>query len=160
MSLVTSPQDARDAVRRNTDRAGTRVALEAGKAGTKLGAKTAVVGVKTGKAGTKLGARGAWFGAKAAARERLRPARDAKLKAQLTQTSRELASETSDLGDAVASLNQVITANRRAGARGRTRTIIGIVVGATMTYHLDPQNGRERRHASARRLRRLASRGG
>jgi hypothetical protein len=141
MSLVESPQEARDAVRRSTDRAGARIALEAG------------------KTGTKLGARGATFGAKAALREKLRPARDAKLKAQLAHTSRELASETSDLGDAVGSLNQVIKANRRAGARGRTRTIVGFVLGTIVTYHLDPQNGRERRRASAERLRQLASRG-
>jgi hypothetical protein len=141
MSLVESPQEARDAVRRSTDRAGARVALEAG------------------KAGTKLGVRGAVFGAKAAVRKKLRPARDAKLKAQLAHTSRELASETSDLGDAVGSLNQVIKANRRAGARGRTRTIVGFVIGTIVTYHLDPQNGRERRRASAERLRQLASRG-
>jgi hypothetical protein len=140
MSLVESPQDALDAVRRSTDRAGARVALEAG------------------KVGTKLGARGAVFGAKAAAREKLRPAQDAKLKAQLAHTSRELASETSDLDDAVGSLNQVIKANRRAGARGRTRTIIGFVIGTIVTYHLDPQNGRERRRASAKRLRQLATR--
>jgi hypothetical protein len=140
MGIAESPQEARDAVRRTTDRAGARVALQAG------------------KAGTRLGARGALFGAKAAVREKLRPARDAKLKAQLAETSRELANETSDLGDAVGSLNQVIKANRRAGAHGRTRTIIGIAVGTVVTYHLDPQNGRERRHASAKRLRRLASR--
>jgi hypothetical protein len=141
MSLVESPQEVRDAVRRSTDRAGARVALEAG------------------KAGTKLGARGAVFGAKAALREKLRPARDAKLKAQLAHTSRELASETSDLGDTVGSLNQVIKANRRAGARGRTGTIVGFVIGTIVTYHLDPENGRERRRASAERLRQLASRG-
>jgi hypothetical protein len=158
MSLVESPKDARDAVRRSTDRASSRVALEAGKAGTKLGAKSAVAGVKAGKAGTKLGARGAVFGAKAAVRDKLRPARDAKLRAQLAHTSRELASETSDLGDAVGSLNQVIEANRRAGARGRARTIVGFVIGTIVTYHLDPQNGRERRRASAQRLRHLASR--
>jgi hypothetical protein len=157
-SLVESPQEVGDAVRRTAEHAGARVALEAGKAGTKLGAKGALVGAKAGKAGTKLGARGALFGGKAAAREKLRPARDAKLKAQLARTSHELASETSELGDAVGSLNQVIKANRRAGARGRTRTILGILIGATATYHLDPQHGRERRRASARRLGQLASR--
>jgi hypothetical protein len=141
MSLADSPQEVREAVRRSADHAGARVALEAGKAGTKLGAK------------------GALFGARAATREKLRPARNAKLKAQLARTSRELASETSELESAVGSLQDVIKANRTAGARGRTRTILGILIGAVATYHLDPQHGHERRRASARRLRQLASRG-
>ena len=158
MSLVESPQAARDAMRTTADRANARVAQEVGKAGTKLGTKGLVAGTKAAKAGTKVGAHGALFGVKAAAREKLRPARDAKLKAQLAHTSRELASETSELGDAVGSLNQVIKANRRAGARDRTRTVVGILIGAIATYHLDPQQGRERRRTTARRLRELASR--
>ena len=58
----------------------------------------------------------------------------------------------------IAAFNQLIKANRRAGARERTRTIVGFVIGTIVTYHLDPQNGRERRRASAERLRQLASR--
>lgn len=158
MSLVESPQAARDAMRANVDRVNARVAQEVGKAGTKLGAKGVVAGTKAGKAGTKLGARGALFGVKAAAREKLRPVRNAKLEAQLAHTSRELASEASELGDAVDSLNQLIKANRRAGARNRTRTVVGILIGAIATYHLDPEHGRERRRTSARRLREFATR--
>ncbi len=158
MSLVESPQAARDAIRTNVDRANARVGLEVGRAGTKLGTKGVVAGTRAARAGAKLGARGARFGVRAAVREKLRPARDATIQAQLAHTSRALASEASELGAAVGSLNQLIRANRRVGARNRTRTAVGILIGAIATYHLDPERGRERRRTTARRLRGFAPR--
>ncbi len=83
---------------------------------------------------------------------RLNPAGDAILKAQLAKTSRELANESSDLGAAVESLNKIIRSNRRAGARGRTRLLSGLAIGAALMYHLDAEHGRERRAATARML--------
>ena len=81
---------------------------------------------------------------------------DAVLKAQLAKTSRELAHESSDLSQAVDSLNAVIRANRKAAKRGRTRLIGGVAVGAALMYHLDSEHGRERRAATAHRLRSIA----
>jgi hypothetical protein len=78
---------------------------------------------------------------------------EALLKAQLAKTSRELAHESSELGDAVQALNKVIKANRKAAARGRTRLIGGLVIGAALMYHLDPDRGRQRRIETARRVR-------
>lgn len=83
---------------------------------------------------------------------KLRRSSDAVLKAQLAKTSRELAHESSDLAEAVDSLNAVIKANRKAGARGRTRLLGGLAIGAALMYHLDPSRGRERRAATGRRL--------
>lgn len=80
------------------------------------------------------------------------PVADANVNAQLAKTSRELAHESSDLGMAVESLNGVIRANRKVGARGRTRMIAGLAVGAVLMYHLDIEHGRERRAETARRL--------
>lgn len=82
----------------------------------------------------------------------LLPSGDAMLKAQLVKTSRELAHESSDLGAAVESLNKLIKANRRAAAKGRTRLLGGLALGAALTYHLDAEHGRERRAATARML--------
>lgn len=79
-----------------------------------------------------------------------RPRADALLKAQLARTSHELADESSALNAAVASLNGVIKANRRAAARGRTRLFGGLALGAALMYHLDRDHGRERRAATAR----------
>lgn len=86
------------------------------------------------------------------ARTKLSPSSDAVLKAQLVKTSRELARESSDLGDAVDSLNAIIRANRKAAVKGRTRLIGGLVIGAGLMYHFDAEHGRERRAATARRL--------
>lgn len=83
---------------------------------------------------------------------RLKPAGDAMLKAQLAKTSRELANESSDLGAAVESLNKIIKSNRRAAAKGRTRLLSGLALGAALMYHLDAEHGRERRAATARML--------
>ncbi len=81
---------------------------------------------------------------------------DTALKSQLAKTSRDLAHESTDLTRAVSSLNAVIKANRKAAARGRTRLIGGVAVGAVLMYHLDAEHGRERRAATVRRLRGLA----
>ena len=86
------------------------------------------------------------------ARTKLSPSSDAILKAQLVRTSHELARESSDLGSAVDSLNAIIKANRKASAKGRTRLIGGLAVGAGLMYHLDAEHGRARRLATARRL--------
>jgi hypothetical protein len=85
-------------------------------------------------------------------RAKLLPSSDAMLKAQLVKTSRELAHESSDLNTAVESLNRIIKTNRKAAARGRTRLLGGVALGAALVYHLDAQQGRQRRAASARLL--------
>jgi uncharacterized protein YjbJ (UPF0337 family) len=85
-------------------------------------------------------------------RAKLLPSPDAMLKTQLVKTSRELAHESSDLNAAVESLNRIIKTNRKAAARGRTRLLGGVALGAALVYHLDAQQGRERRAASARLL--------
>jgi uncharacterized protein YjbJ (UPF0337 family) len=85
-------------------------------------------------------------------RAKLLPGADAMLKAQLVKTSRELAHESSDLNAAVDSLNRIIKSNRKAAAKGRTRLLGGVALGAALVYHLDPQQGRQRRAASARVL--------
>lgn len=85
-------------------------------------------------------------------RARMLARSDAMLKAQMVKTSRELAHESSDLNAAVDSLNHVISKNRRAAARGRSRLIGGLALGAALMYHLDAEHGRERRAATARLL--------
>lgn len=80
------------------------------------------------------------------------PSSEAKLRARLDKTSRELAHESSDLSAAVESLNKVIRANRRAAKRGRTRLLMGTAAGAALMYHFDAEHGRERRAATARLL--------
>lgn len=85
-------------------------------------------------------------------RGRLLPSGDAMLKAQLVRTSRELAHESSDLNAAVDSLNHIIKTNRRAAAKGRTRLLGGLALGAALMYHLDADHGRERRAATARMM--------
>jgi hypothetical protein len=77
---------------------------------------------------------------------------DAILKAQLAKTSHELSRESTDLNHAVNSLNSVIKSNRKAAARGRTRLIGGVAIGAVVMYHVDPEHGKERRKATGRRL--------
>jgi hypothetical protein len=172
MSRMESPEALRDAVVQRTEDAvhsvagkadqvtpriakrADRAAVRSGVLGLKTGTRVGAAGTRVGVKGTKLGARGLLFGAKAGLRERLHPVRDARLKAQLSRTSRELADETSDLGAAVASLNAVIKANRRAGAVGRSRLFAGVALGVLVTYHLDTEHGAERRRATGRRLRR------
>lgn len=107
----------------------------------------------------------------AARRARLRSARprvrglrrpqanaDKMLTGQLLKTSRELAHQSSDLNQAVDSLNSVIKANRKSAARGRTRLIAGALIGAVLMYHMDSEHGHERRQATMRRLRGVAGR--
>jgi hypothetical protein len=181
MSGVQTPEDVRDAIVKGaegaaarasdvasdvTDAAGAqlgrhadRARARAGLLGGKAGAKTGKAGAKIGVKGSKLGIAGLLFGAKAAGREKLRPARDAKLKVDLARTSRELAHEASDLSAAVDALNEVIASNRKAGAAGRTRLFAGIGLGAVVAYHLDAEHGRQRRAATVRRVKSLASSG-
>ena len=147
--------DATDDVGGRLTKRTDRAAVRSGVLGIKTGTRVGAAGTKVGIKGSKLGARGLWFGAKAGAREKLRPATDAKLKAQLARTSRELANETSDLGEVVDSLNTALQENRRAGAAGRTRLILGIALGAVAAYHLDAQQGAQRRAATVRRIRSL-----
>jgi uncharacterized protein YjbJ (UPF0337 family) len=85
-------------------------------------------------------------------RAKLLPNTDAMLKAQLVKTSRELAHESSDLNSAVDSLNRIIKANRKDAAKGRTRLVGGLAIGAALMYHLDATQGRQRRAATARML--------
>ena len=85
-------------------------------------------------------------------RAKLLSSSDAMLKTQLVKTSRELAHESSDLNAAVESLNRIIKTNRKAAARGRTRLLGGAALGAALVYHLDAQQGRQRRAATARLL--------
>jgi uncharacterized protein YjbJ (UPF0337 family) len=102
--------------------------------------------------GSKSKLNGVLSGAGKNVRTRFRTSPDVIIKAQLAKTSRELAHESSDLGQAVDSLNSVIKANRKAAARGRTRLIGGLVIGAAAMYHLDAEHGRQRRAATARRI--------
>jgi len=78
---------------------------------------------------------------------------EAILRAQLAKTSHELSRESTDLNQAVSSLNSVIKANRKAAAKGRTRLIGGVVIGAVLMYHLDAEQGKKRRKATVRRVR-------
>ncbi|HEX3801417.1 MAG TPA: hypothetical protein VHV75_01110 [Solirubrobacteraceae bacterium] len=139
---------------------GARVAKSAGNAGDRatelsgqLGdriAHTRVGGPKPKQLGgmlTRAGSR---------TRATLHTDGDAKLKAELVKTSHELAHESSSLGHAIDSLNAVIKANRKAAARGRTRLIGGLAIGAVLMYHFDAEHGHKRRAATARRLRGVA----
>jgi hypothetical protein len=176
MTLLESPEDVRDAVVRRTEEAVTRVTETADDTRTRLSKasrrarrhsadlgdrarlRAATSRARIGVNGSRLGAKGVLFGARTVAREKLRPARDAKLRAELVRTSRELANETSDLGAAVNSLNEMIRENRKAGAAGRRRLIVGIIIGAAASYHLDADHGHERRAASARLVKGLLGR--
>jgi len=136
---------------RHTDRARAKAGVAAGKAG----ARTGVTGVKIGAKGAKFGAKGFLSGRKGRAREALAIAHDTRLKAQLSSTSRELASEATTLGESVDALQGALKASSRAGAKSRTRLLLGIAIGAVAAYHLDANSGRARRRATAARLRSL-----
>lgn len=173
MSRVESPEELRDAVVQRAGDAAQRVAEVADNAGAqvasrvhraagrsgilglKAGSRVGAAGTRIGAKGSRLGASGLLFGAKAGVREKLRPARDAKLKGQLDRTSRQLAEEASDLAELVDSLNAVIQANRRAVAAGRTRLFLGAVIGALAAYHLDRERGAQRRAVTGERIRQL-----
>jgi hypothetical protein len=121
----------------------------------KLTAREAKLNMKQARLGLTQRLTGAMMGGSMARRRRSRlltPSTDAMLKAQLVKTSRELAHESSDLGAAVESLNRVIKANRRAAAKGRTRLLGGMALGAAAMYHFDAEHGRERRAATMRML--------
>ncbi len=117
-----------------TDEAAKRVAAAAEHAGTRI-AKTAS---KAADSANDLGHR---------ATAPLRARNALMLRAQLARTSHELANETADMGLAVDALNEVIRKSRKAGAKGRTRLFVGLVAGAALMYHLDPEHGRRRRSA-------------
>jgi hypothetical protein len=88
-------------------------------------------------------------------------AAEALLRAQLAKTSRELSHESADLRETVDSLSAVVlSANRRATARGRRRLVLGLALGAMLMYHFDAEHGRERRAAATRRLRAVGLGGG
>jgi hypothetical protein len=146
--LSGAVENAGALVAKTAGSAGDRVAKTAGSAGDRV-AKTA------GSAGDRVAKTAGSAGDRAS---KLRPSSDAVLKAQLIKTSRELARESSDLGQAVGSLNAIIRANRRAAVKGRTRLIAGIALGAGLMYHLDAEHGRARRAATVRRLGALRNR--
>ena len=75
------------------------------------------------------------------------------LRAQLARTSRELATETADMGRAVEDLNDLIRRTRRTSAKGKAGLLGGLVIGAALMYHLDPAQGRRRRAEIARAFR-------
>jgi hypothetical protein len=184
MTRVEFPEDLKDAVTSQAEAAAHRVAEAADKATAavskqaaktgarsggrglksgvkvgKAGAKVGVAGTKVGVKGSKLGLRGFLFGARERGRNKLnpavRPAAEAKLAAQLTKTTRELANEATDLNDAILALQDVIKTNRRDGAKSRTKLIAGFTLGALAAYHLDSEHGAERRAATAARLQHL-----
>lgn len=86
-----------------------------------------------------------------------RHSNNVQLNAQLAKTSRDLAHESSDLHEAVDTLNAMIKANFKAAKRGRMRLIGGVAIGAAVMYHLDPQHGPERRALVVQRVARLTS---
>jgi hypothetical protein len=110
----------------------------------------------TGSRVSKLDAAGYLSDARTAALSRAgalaakarRKADSAAVRLQLANTSRELAHETSDLGQAVESLNAIVKANRKAGSAKRRRLFAGMVLGAGLAYHLDPAQGQRRRAAT------------
>lgn len=130
-TLVHGAEEGATKIAEAVESAGTRVAKGAGQAGEMASGLSGQIRERMAQA---------------------RPHGDAMLKAQLVRTSRELADESSALNAAVASLNGVIKANRRAAARGRTRLFGGLALGAALMYHLDRDHGRERRAATARML--------
>jgi hypothetical protein len=135
-----------DALAHGAGEASNRIAGAVGSAGSR--AQDVV-----GNAGARAQKRKRFLvGSARRAQTKLTPSSDAILKAQLVRTSRELARESSDLGSAVDSLNSIIKANRKASAKGRTRLIGGLALGAGLMYHLDAEHGRARRIATARRL--------
>jgi hypothetical protein len=179
MTVAELPEEVRDAVLKGVDgvaakaakaadvadgagehlgRRADRARAKAGVAAGKAGARTGVTGVKIGAKGAKFGALGFIAGRKGRAREKLALAHDVRLKAQLSSTSRELASEASTLGESVDALQSALKASSRAGAKSRTRLLFGIAIGAVAAYHLDVNNGRARRSATAARLRSLVTR--
>lgn len=89
-------------------------------------------------------------------RGRSQSAADALVSTHLAKTSHDIARESTDLREAIDSLNAALKANRHAAARGRRRLIMGLMIGAVLTYHLDPEHGSQRRTATMSRLRKLA----
>jgi hypothetical protein len=85
-----------------------------------------------------------------------RRAHAAAVRVQLANTSRELAHETADLGQAVESLNALVKADRKTSGVKRRRLVAGIAIGAALAYHLDTERGRQRRAATAQMLTSLA----
>lgn len=131
---------------------GGRVVKGAGEAVQRAAEAVEVTGSRVSKfdaAGFLSDARTASLSrAAAVAAKARRRADSAVVRLQLANTSRELAHETSDLGQAVESLNAIVKANRKAGAAKRRRLFAGIVLGAGLAYHLDPAQGQRRRAAT------------
>lgn len=158
-SLARSGEDAANRVAEVLETASARVSKQAGTVGDRASEIGGQVGdrVREARRETQKKAKrsrndAVKAGVKAGALSKLRPSSDAIIKAQLAKTTRELAHESSDLNEAVSALNSVIKANRKAGARGRTRLFGGLAIGAAIMYHLDPVQGGQRRAATARRL--------
>jgi hypothetical protein len=83
-------------------------------------------------------------------------ASDALLRAQLARTSRQLAHESSDLGQTVDSLKSTVSAERRKSLVARRRRLTrSMTLGAVLMYHLDPTSGRNRRAATGHLLKSL-----
>jgi hypothetical protein len=157
--------DAAHRVAEAAEATGSRVAKHAESANTRVGRFRAKAGGQIGRAGEGLGGKQMYARrvvadltavarsrADAAASRARRKADAASVRLQLANTSRELAHETSDLGQAVESLSAIVKTNRKASVAKRRRLFVGIALGAGLAYHLDPTQGRQRRAATARLL--------
>ncbi len=152
-SLAHSAEEGANRIAEAVELAGARVAKGAGQV-MKAGGQTVEPRAdhELRRSAARLGAL-ALLKRSAGRARRARPRRDdAKLRARLDRTTRELAHESSDLNAAIDSLNRVIRSNRRAARRGRTRLLVGAGLGAGLMYHLDADHGRQRRAATARIL--------
>lgn len=157
-ALVHSAEEGAGKLADTVENTGARIARGAEHAGQALGHAAKGAGWKPRSSLPSLPSRASLplVGGASGKTDSIPSKADAMVKAQLAKTSRELAHESSDLSAAVDSLNHIIRANRRAAARGRTRMLGGLAIGALLTYHLDPQHGRERRAATVRLLTRVA----
>ncbi len=151
-SLVHGAEEGATKLAEAVELAGARVAKGAGQASGRAGELSGQIKGRVATAPLEVKARRKMMRAIAKRRKDALTNSDAMLKAQLAKTSRDLAHESSDLSTAVDSLNKIIKSNRRAAAKGRTRLLGGLALGALLTYHLDAEHGRERRAATARLL--------
>lgn len=153
---------AGDAAHRLAEATGSRVAKHAESANTRVGRFRAKAGGQIGRGRESLGGKHTYSRrlvadltalarsrADAAASRARRKADASAVRLQLANTSRELAHEASDLGQAVESLNAIVKTNRKASVAKRRRLFVGIGLGAGLAYHLDPAHGRQRRAATA-----------
>jgi hypothetical protein len=167
-SLIQSAEEGATRVADAVETAGTRVAKSAGKVAKSapLGIKDAKLGIKDAKLNVKdaaltvrekrLGVMERFARALMKRQMKLLPSSaDAMVRAQLVRTSRELAHESSDLSAAVDSLNKILKTNRQVAAKSRTRLLGGLAMGAALMYHLDAENGRQRRAATGQLVTRM-----